>query len=226
MVRLQRREHRRHRHECGDENTQGNSRHQRHRKAVAKVLRDVVKRQAGERHPDAAEPANHLHPAHFLRHDPPENVRKDSGEEEGRPHLEPLRGGKAQLINEHHRHNHRKTKQRQGVNNAHNAREQDAAVGIEQRRGAPQFGEFFASGQVLHMARRFGMTHRHQRNDAAGGAKDQRQPQGAHFANVGNGEARNIAAEHADAHGVDRPEPAQRRAGTVAANVVDNGDDK
>ena len=76
------------------------------------------------------------------------------------------------------------------------------------------------------MARRFGMTHRHQRNNAAGGAKEQRQPQGAHFANVGNGKARNIAAEHADTHRVDRPEPAQRGAGTVAADVVDNGDDK
>ncbi len=76
------------------------------------------------------------------------------------------------------------------------------------------------------MARRFGMTHRHQRNNAAGGAKEQRQPQGAHFANVGNGKARNIAAEHADTHRVDRPEPAERGAGTVAADVVDNGDDK
>ena len=41
-----------------------------------------------------------------------------------------------------------------------------------------------------------------------------------------DGKARDIAAEHANADRVDRPEPAQRRAGAVAFHVVHDGDDK
>ena len=74
MLRLQRREHGRQRHEGGDKDPEGDGGDQRHRKAMAKVLRNVVKRQAGERHPDAAEPAHHLHPAQFFPEDPPQHV--------------------------------------------------------------------------------------------------------------------------------------------------------
>ena len=80
MLRLQRREHGRQRHEGGDKDP----------KAMAKVLRNVVKRQAGERHPDAAEPAHHLHPAQFFPEDPPQHVRENGGEEEDCPYLEPF----------------------------------------------------------------------------------------------------------------------------------------
>ncbi len=44
MLRLQRREHGRQRHEGGDKDPEGDGGDQRHRKAMAKVLRNVVKR--------------------------------------------------------------------------------------------------------------------------------------------------------------------------------------
>ncbi|VAG78237.1 Uncharacterised protein [Enterobacter hormaechei] len=193
---------------------------------MPEVLRNVVKRQARKRHPDAAKPAHHPHPAHFFRHHAPEDVREDGGEEEYRPDLKPLGGGEAQFVNKHHRHDDGKPEQGEGVDDTHHAGEQNTAVGVEQRRRTAQLGEFFPGGESLHMPWRFHLTHRDQRNDPAGYAECQRQPQGAHLPDVRNGKARNVAAEHADADRVNRPEPAQRRAGTVAANVMHNGDDK
>ena len=76
------------------------------------------------------------------------------------------------------------------------------------------------------MLRRLNMAQGSQSNHAPGKAEGQRQPQGAHFANMRNGETRNIAAEHADADGIDRPEPTDGRAGVVAFDVMDNRHDK
>ena len=48
------------------------------------------------------------------------------------------------------------------------------------------------------MARRLNMAQRDEGDNAAGDAEHQRQPQGAQLADVRDGKARDIAAEHAN----------------------------
>ncbi|VAM01324.1 Uncharacterised protein [Enterobacter hormaechei] len=193
---------------------------------MPEVLRNVVKRQARERHPDAAKPAHHPHPAHFFRHHAPEDVREDGGEEEYRPDLKPLGGGEAQLVNKHHRHDDGKPEQGEGVDDTHHAGEQNTAVGVEQRRCTAQLGEFFPGGEIMHVRWGFDAAQGYHGDDSPRQTKRQCQPQGAHLPDVRNGKARNITARHANTYGINRPVPAQRRAGFIATHIMNNDHDE
>ncbi|SAH51184.1 Uncharacterised protein [Enterobacter hormaechei] len=78
----------------------------------------------------------------------------------------------------------------------------------------------------MHVRWGFDAAQGYHGDDSPRQTKRQCQPQGAHFPDVRNGKARNITARHANTYGINRPVPAQRRAGTVTANVMHNGDDK
>src|SRR5471032_2727163 len=102
-------------------------------------LRQIVERQAGNGTTDAAEPAYLPQPAYFLPKNSPHNVSENGDEEEHCPDLQPFGHAKAQTADEQYRHDHRKSKQRKGIDDADQAGEENIAVGEQNRHRAAQF---------------------------------------------------------------------------------------
>ena len=108
------------------------------------------------------------------------------------------------------RHDDRESVQREIADHTDHRREGDLPVLHEDGGAAAQLMEFLLGAHPFRLLVA-GRRHQGKADQQTGNRERQGQPQAAVFPDPSDGETRQVCAEHADAEGIGRPEPAHRR---------------